>query len=155
MMARLVRVEGFRELDAALTDLVNSVGGSRATGKNVLKRTLNTATNPIETAAAANAPSLTGLLVRDVKTGTRLTRRQARAAKRAGKSTVEVHVGVADPAGMQTEFGNDHQQAEPWLRPAWDAHSPGALTTIKTELGREIEKARVRNARKVARMARK
>lgn len=153
-MVRRVRTEGFRELDAALADLVNSVGGSRATGKNVLKRTLITAAEPIERAAEAKAPVLSGALQRDVKTGTRLTRRQARAAKRAGKSTVEVHIGVADPAGMQAEFGNDHQQAEPWFRPAWDGGKGGALDDIKDALGSEIEKARHRAARKAARRAR-
>ncbi len=153
-MVQRIKVEGFRELEVALTDLVNSVGGSRATGKNVLKRTLIAAARPIENAAAANAPQLTGRLMRDVKTGTRLTRRQARGVRRAGKSSVEVHVGVADPAGVQTEFGNEHQAAQPWLRPAWDANKNVALDIIKTELGTEIEKARVRAARKAARLAR-
>ena len=154
-MTRLVKIEGLRELDAALTDLVNGVGGSRATGKNVLKRTLIAAARPIEEAAAANAPVLSGSLQRDVKTGTRLTRRQSRAVRRAGKSTVEVHVGVADPAGMQTEFGNEHQAAEPWFRPAWDGEQHNALNIVTTTLGSEIEKTRQRAARKAARLARR
>ena len=153
-MTRLVKIEGLRELDAALTDLVNGVGGSRATGKNVLKRTLIAAAQPIEAAAKANAPVLSGSLQRDVKTGTRLTRRQSRAVRRAGKSTVEVHVGVADPAGMQTEFGNEHQGAEPWFRPAWDGEQNAALNIVTTTLGTEINKAAQRAARKAARRAR-
>lgn len=152
-MARTVNVEGFRELEAGLSDLVDMVGGSRATGKNVLKRVLNSAADPIAAAAAANAPSLSGRLRRDVKTGTRLTRRQAGIVKKAGKSTVEIHVGVSDPAGVQTEFGNEHQAADPWLRPAWDANSSGALDTIRSGLGEQIEKARARAAKRAAKRA--
>lgn len=154
-MARRVKTEGFRELEAALSDLVNMVGGSRATGKNVLKRTLLKAAEPIERDAAANAPELSGTLRKDVKTGTRLTRRQAGLARKAGKSSVEVHVGVADPAGVQTEFGNANQAAQPWLRPAWDGNKDGALDTIGTELGGQIARAAARVAKKAARRARK
>ncbi len=152
-MAQTVKVEGFRETEAALSDLVDMIGGSRATGKNVLKRVLVKAAKPIESDAAANAPQLSGRLAGDVKTGTRLTRRQAGMAKALGKSTVELHVGVSDPAGVQTEFGNEHQRAEPWLRPAWDANSQGALDTISTELGPEIAKAAARVSKKAARKA--
>lgn len=154
-MSRTVKVEGFRETEAALADLVDMIGGSRTTGKNVLKRVLLKAAKPIEDDAAANAPHLSGRLGRDVKSGTRLTRRQAAMARKLGKSTVEVHVGVADPAGVQTEFGNEHQRAEPWLRPAWDANSQGALDTISTDLRPEIDKAAKRASRKAARLAAK
>lgn len=152
-MARTVKVEGFRELEVALSNLVDMVGGSRATGKNVLKRVLIKAAKPIEADAAANAPRFTGHLSREVKIGTRLTRRQARSVRKLGKSTVEIHVGVSDPAGIQTEFGNEHQRAEPWLRPAWDANSGGALDIIKSDLGSEIEKAAARVSKKAARLA--
>lgn len=153
-MARKVKLQGFRELEADLSNLVDMVGGSKATGKNVLKRVLLKAADPIERDAAANAPQLSGTLRRDVKTGTRLTRRQAGMARKLGKSSVEVHVGVADPAGVQTEFGNQHQAAEPWLRPAWDGNKDGALDTIGSELGSEIARASARAAKKAARRAR-
>jgi HK97 gp10 family phage protein len=143
------KVEGLRELEAALSDL------TRATAKNVCRRVLNKAADPIERDAAANAPQLRGHLQRDVKTGTRLTRRQAAMNRKLGKSAVEVHVGVSDPAGVQTEFGNEHQAAEPWLRPAWDANKAAALDTIGSELGTEIRKAADRQAKKAARLARR
>lgn len=146
-MATRTRVEGLRELEAALANL------PKATGKNVLKRVLVKAAQPIESDAAAAAPEFAGLLRRDVKTGTRLTRRQAGLARRQGKSTVEVHVGVSDPAGLQNEFGNEHQQAQPFIRPSWDANKEGALRTIGDELGSEIERAAARLARKAARRA--
>lgn len=148
-MANRFRVDGLRELERALAQL------PKATGKNVLKRTLMRAAEPIEQAAEEKAPELSGALKRDVKTGTRLTRRQARTARRQGKFTAEVHVGVADPAGVQTEFGNARQAAEPWFRPAWDSTQDQALDIIKDELGSEIEKAATRLARKAARQARR
>jgi HK97 gp10 family phage protein len=144
---RKTKVEGFRELEAALADL------PKATGKNVLKRVLLKAAKPIEDAARANAPKLSGALERNVTTGTKLNRRQASMAKKLGKAAVEVHVGASDPAGVQTEFGNEHQAAEPWLRPAWDAEADGALDVIKNELGTEIDKAAARAARRAAKRA--
>ncbi|MBO0750436.1 MAG: HK97 gp10 family phage protein [Porphyrobacter sp.] len=146
-MPKRVKIEGFRELEAALADL------PKATGKNVLRRVLKKAADPIERDAAANAPVRTGKLRDDVKTGTRLTRRQAAQQRKLGKSEVEVHVGVANPAGLQTEFGNAHQPAQPWMRPAWDANKEGALATIGSELGTEIKKAADRVARKAAKRA--
>lgn len=147
-MARTtVQLEGFRELEAALAEL------PKATGKNVIKRALLNAAKPIEEAAAENAPALSGHLKRDVSSGTRLTRRQAAQARRAGKSYQEVYVGVADPAGVQNEFGNEHQGPQPFLRPAWDANRDEALDRIKTELGQEIDRAAARLARKAARRA--
>lgn len=148
-----IKVEGFRELERQLSDLVDQVGGSRATGKNVLRRVLIKAAKPVEAAAAANAPILSGDLRADVKTGSRLNSRQARQARKAGKSTVEIHVGTSNPAGIQNEFGNVHQPARPWFRPAWDANSSGSLDIIRNEMGPEIDKAAARIARKAARRA--
>jgi HK97 gp10 family phage protein len=142
------RIEGLRELEAALANL------PKATGKSVLRRVLRKAATPIEDSAEANAPTLTGGLQSRIVTGTRLTRRQAQMVKREGKSDAEIHVGTADPAGIQTEFGNAHQAAEPWLRPAWDENKEGALDTIAGELGQEIDKAAKRVARKAARAGR-
>lgn len=148
-MARKVKIEGLRELEAALADL------PRGTGKNVLRRVLKKAAAPIESTAEALAPHLTGTLERNINMGTRLTRRQAQMVRKAdSKSSAEIHVGTADPAGIQTEFGNANQNAEPWLRPAWDQNKEGALNTIANDLGGEIEKAAARLARKAARAAR-
>lgn len=146
---RRTKIEGLRELEAALANL------PRATGKNVLRRVLIKAAQPIETDAAANAPKLTGRLERNVTTSGRLTKRQASMARKLGKSAVEVHVGVTDPAGVQDEFGNVNQEAQPFLRPAWDANKDGALRTIADELGAAVTKAAARQARKAARIAAK
>jgi HK97 gp10 family phage protein len=143
------KVEGLRELEAALANL------PKATGKNVLRRVLKKAAAPVESDAAAGAPQFAGLLASDVKTGTRLTRRQAGMVRREGKSDAEIHVGVSDPAGVQQEFGNENHGPQPFLRPAWDANKDAALRTIGDDLGSEIEKAAARLARKAARKAAK
>lgn len=150
LMARTVKVEGLRELEAALADL------PRATGKNVLRRVLKKAAAPIESTAEALAPHLTGTLERNINMGSRLTRRQAQMVRKAdSKSSAEIHVGTADPAGIQTEFGNVNQAAEPWLRPAWDQNKQAALDMIASDLGEEIGRASARLARKAARAAKK
>lgn len=137
-----VKVEGFRELEASLSEL------PKATGKAVLRRVLKAAGEPIQSAAQANAPVLTGQLEISIVTGTKLTRRQARMAKLANKSTVEMHVGTKNQAAVPQEFGTVNAPAQPFLRPAWDANKEGTLDTIKSNLGAEIEKAAARLAKK-------
>ena len=149
MARRSVRIEGLRELEAALADL------PKVTGKNVLRRVLKKAAAPVASDAQANAPTFVGLLSRNVAASSRLTKRQAGIARKEGKSSAEIHVGVTDPAGVQNEFGNVHQQAQPFLRPAWDANKDQALRTIADDLGNEIAKAAARVARKTARLAAK
>lgn len=145
-MAKRAKIDGLRELERTLADL------PKATGKNVLRRVLKKAAAPIETTAEALAPRFSGTLKSNIATGTRLTRRQAQMVRKANsKSSAEIHVGTSDPAGIQTEFGNVNQDAEPWLRPAWDQNKDGALDTIANDLGGEIEKAAQRLARKAAR----
>ncbi len=148
-MARsTVRLEGFKELDYALQELPKSIG------KSLVRRVLLKAGKTIAEAGAANAPlGPTGNLKASYGVGTKLTRRQRKMNKR--ESPVEVHVGPNDPAAIQTEFGNEHQAAEPHLRPAWDATKNQVLDTIKTELATAIGKAATRLARKAARDARR
>lgn len=147
-MARTkIRVEGLRELDRALREL------PKATGKNVLKRVLMKAGQPIEHHAERLAPVRTGHLKQSIGTGTKLTRRQRRQHKK--ESPVEVFVGAAEPKAHMQEFGQAHHPPQPFLRPAWDANKMGALNSIKNDLGEEIEKARQRLAKKAARLAAK
>lgn len=148
-MANRVRIDGLRELEAALANL------PKATGKNVLRRVLKKAAEPIAADAEANAPRGTGHLVRDVAVASRLTKRQAGLARKEGKSDVEVHIGVRDPAGVQNEYGNINHGPQPFMRPAWDANKDAALRSISDDLGTEIEKAAARLARKAARLAAK
>lgn len=142
------KIEGLRDLEAALADL------PRSTGRGVLRRVLKKAGEPIASAAEANAPRNTGALSREITVASRLTRRQAGMQRGLGKSEMEMHIGVRRPAGMMNEYGIG-QRAQPFMRPAWDGGKDEALRTIGTDLGTEIEKAAARAARKAARLAKK
>lgn len=171
MPKTIVKVSGLRELEAALSELPKSVG------KAVLRRVLAKAAAPIEATADRLAPSrdsgdspkyyggkvqvvdgrrrrVGGKLRRIgtgealVQAGIRLTKSQARKARKAGKSTVEYYVGTRDPAAKFYEYGTANAPAQPFLRPAWDRHKGEALDIIKDELGREIETAAARVAKR-------
>ena len=147
-MRRLTRVEGFRETERALAQL------SRSTGRAVLRRVLDSAAEPIESAMIANAPELTGALKSNIGTSGKLSRRQASKARKLGKSEVERYVGTTDPAGLLGEFGRTGQPAKPWARPAWDAEKDNALNIVSDELGSEVERAAARAARRAAKAGR-
>jgi HK97 gp10 family phage protein len=149
-MARItVKVDGLRELDAALGQLPKS------TGKAVLRRVLKKAGQPIADDAAAKVPVLTGQLQISIGLGTKLTRRQSKIHRKMfkdDKASVEMFVGAGGLAqSTQVEFGNNHQAADPFMRPAWDGNKDKALDIIATELGAEIMKAAQRMAKKAAR----
>lgn len=142
-MKTFVQVEGLRELKDALEEF------PKATSTNVLKRALMNAGEPIERAAVAYAPMLTGHLKRSFTAGTKLSRRQS--AINQKESKVEVYVGPgALVQAITQEFGTKTNRAQPFLRPAWDGQKNTALGLIKTEIADEIEKARVRLAKKTA-----
>lgn len=149
MAIATVKMEGLAELDAALVELPKS--GAKA----VLRRVLKKAAAPVEAAMVAKAPKLTGALQVSIRSGTKLTKRQQRFAKKEGKSSSEIYIGTADPAGIPQEFGTFDQNAQPFARPAWDETQDEALLIISETLGDEIEKTRQRLARKAARLAAK
>ncbi|OLP56668.1 hypothetical protein BJF92_11305 [Rhizobium rhizosphaerae] len=143
-----IKIDGLRELDQALGQL------PRSTAKSVLRRVLIEAGEPVARKARANAPKLTLHLQETTDVGTKLTRRQAALHKKETKDDrafAEVFVGTSDPAGMQDEFGNEHQASQPWLRPAWDSTKQATLERIANSLWGEIEKAAGRLARRAAR----
>lgn len=138
------KIEGLRELEQALAEL------PKATGKNVLKRTLLKAGAPIASMAASLAPHLKGKLRQSFGTGTKLSRRQRSQHKQ--ESSVEVFAGAGPLVQAITqEFGTRNHPPQPFMRPAWDANKRPALESIKDDLRDEIEKARARLARKAAR----
>lgn len=147
-ISKTVRIEGLSELDTALSALPKS------TGKAVLRRTLKKAAQPIADAAKQKVPVLTGALQISIGVGTKLTRRQDRMHRKMfkdDKAYAEMFVGAGGLAqATQAEFGNAHQQAQPYMRPAWDANKDAALDVIKTELRTEIIKAAKRLAKKAA-----
>ena len=125
----------------------------KATAKASVRRLLKKAAQPIADAGRGNAPEREGNLRESYGVGTRLTRRQRKVSKK--ESEVEVYVGPNDPAAIQTEFGNEHQAAEPHLRPAWDAEKFRALEIIRTEMWAEVEKTIARFRKRQARNPRR
>lgn len=144
----LVRVEGLRELENALGQL------PKATGKAVLRRVAKKALGIFDKAWRERAPHLTGSLEESGGVGTKLTRRQARLnRRRENRSSIEMYAGANDPAAIPEEFGWVDGQAQPFMRPAWDATKYEVLDSVADQLGPEIERSAARLARRAARRA--
>lgn len=155
MMAQNVKIDGLRELEAALAGL------PRATGKNVLRRVLKTRAEPIAEAMRSMAPDDPETGGNDLRSSialsTRLSKRQAglhRKMFRNDKAAVEMFVGAGPlPQAHLQEFGTVHHGPQPFARPAWDGGQSAMLDGIAKDLWAEIEKAAARLTRKKARAA--
>lgn len=172
MTKEVMKLEGLKELDEALKEL------PKATGKNVLRRALTAAAEPIAAQAIQAVPVKTGRLKKSIGVSRvkfssgDAGKRAFAAAMRAGASRAEareaaisaneggsnitsalvlVGPGRLRAAGMQ-EFGTVKNAPHPYLRPAWDSNRFNAAEIIKTELANEIQKAADRLARKQARL---
>lgn len=145
------KFEGGKELQAALLKLVDQTGKTTQ-GKAAMGRAAAKALIPTRDVAKQLAPKLTGALEQSIVIGARLTRRQARMAKKIGKSAVERHVGTSNPAAIPQEFGTFKESAQPFMGPAWDQTQDKALDILGKEAWVEIEKTAKRVARKAARL---
>lgn len=144
-----VKIEGLQETVANLGDL------SRATQRNVVRRTLERAGQPTASLASRLAPEQRGVLAFSIAVSPQLTRRQ----KREGKvNEVEMHIGPAGGQGALfyaafQEFGTIDMPPHPYMRPAWEATKAAVLGLIVSGLSTEVDKAAARAAAKVARLA--
>lgn len=157
-MSVTVKIEGLRELDAALGALAEEFG--KASGKAVLRRVGIKALQPMAETTRSLAPDDPETGGDDLKSsyivGTRLNKRQASMARRdQDKATVTVYMGTNDPAGLQQEFGNVNHGPQPHIRPAFDQHKMEAIEIVGKELGPEIEKTATRLAKRRAARAAK
>lgn len=173
-MKTTVKIEGLSELDAALGAL------PKATARNVLKRALKKAGEPIAAEARRLAPVDEGHLRDSIVVSPRLKNRaglaefsaalrsgaskeaatralrDARRAAAGSKSFAETYVGAGPlPQAHLVEFGTVNMAAQPFLRPAFDREKAGAARAIRDELADAIEKAAARLERKAARLAAK
>lgn len=141
-----IKIEGLRELDAALGKL------PKAAAKAVLRRVLTEAGEPIARTARGLAPRDEFHLYESIDVGTKLSRRQAGLHKgRGGQAFQEMFVGTNNPAGVQQEFGNERHGPQPFMRPAWDSKKGETLDYIATALWGEIAKTAARVAKRTAR----
>lgn len=145
-----MKIEGLKELDAALADL------SKASARNALRKGLAEAAEPLAEKMRERAPSDPSTTGEDLKSsigvGTKLAPRQAklhRKASRNDKAFAEVFVGAgAVPQAHQQEFGNSRHAPQPFARPAWDEDKLPLLNRIRASLAKTIDKAVQRAARK-------
>jgi HK97 gp10 family phage protein len=147
----MIRVEGLKECEAALQDLINTAGVSTATGKNTVRRAMRFSLEPIKQAMINHAPVLKGRLKAGINISTQLSRRQR--AQHVKQDAVEVFVGVKPlPQAHLTEFGAAHMAPRAWARPAVDQNVPTVIERFKSQLLIEIQKTAERHARKAARL---
>jgi HK97 gp10 family phage protein len=145
-----VRLEGFRELEAALNELPKS------TAKNVLRRVAKGALQPMAEKARSFAPFDQGDLRASIQVSERRTKRVARINRFDKNTGIQMAMGpVSGKAVLNyatfVEFGTVDSRPQPFLRPAWDGGKEAALDYVKVNLGREIDRAASRLAKKAAR----
>lgn len=160
-----VRIDGLKELDAALAEL------SKATASNTLYRVLFAAAAPLDEAWRTNAPvgpvnhgkhphkhlrqtggiAKSGAVIGNEAYYGELSssgdHAQAVVAKRnalrnSSRAFAEVTIGPGRaPQAIWSEFGTSRQAAKPYFRPAWDATKDEALRIMVEQSRIEITKS--------------
>lgn len=151
-MKTTMRIDGLRELDAALGQL------PKAAAKGVLRRVGIKALQPMADTARQLAPDDPATGGNDLKNsitvGTRLNIRQTRLKKkRDDKSFQEVYMGPTVGHGLLQEFGTVSHAPQPFMRPAFSQHAEETIKIVAAELGDEIHKTAARRARSAAKKA--
>ena len=137
-----VKIEGLREVDAALGQL------GKATGRNVMRRVAIKRLQPIADEMKANAPVDQSDLRDSIIVTTKNPKRNRK------RSEVEAHAGPGrHPQAHLQEFGTAHHAPQPFARPAWDGGKDALLEGITDDFWTEISKAAARQAKKAARLA--
>ena len=140
-------IHGLKEVMAAMEQLP-----TMAMKKAVVRNALKKASKPIAVAAKSNALSLpikADKIADSIKVGTSVKRSQRR---RADRSRVTVYVGSSHPLSHLFEFGTTerynkkgayrgHLSPTPFMRQAWDANKKIALSLLKEELWKALQKS--------------
>ena len=143
MSRQTVRVDGLKEVDAALGQL------GKATGRNVMRRVAVKRLQPIADDMRAKAP----VDQTDLRDSITVTTKNPK--KNRKRSEVEAHAGPGrHPQAHLQEFGTAHHGPQPFARPAWDAGKDELLDGIVDDFWSEISKAAERQAKKAAKLAR-
>lgn len=148
-----VRVDGLREIDAALKEL------PKAAGKTAMRRVLKKRAEPIAEmmrSLAPDDPETGGKDLRNsIGVSTRLSPRQRRQHRKIDdRAGVEMFIGAGPlPQAHLQEFGTAHHAPQPFARPAWDAHKGALLKGIGADMWLEIQRATERLRRRAARLA--
>lgn len=135
------KITGLKELEKGLMELKS------ATAKNVARRTLKEAGEPVARAARALAPVDEADLRESIDVSERLAPSVRK--QKSKQSALEMYVGPGQhPQAITQEFGTWFHPAQPFMRPAWASTQMQALDIMVTLLGIEIEKAAARARRK-------
>jgi hypothetical protein len=113
----------------------------KATAQGVGRRSLQVPAAILRDEMKARVPKLSGATEQSIEIG----------SERARKGRPAVNVTAADIASVQLEFGNQHQAAEPFGRPAEAAKRDQMLDRFGTALKAEVDKTVIRAAKKAAR----
>ena len=136
-----VRMEGLRELDAALSQFTPTKR------RSIGRKALDEAGEITAKAARALAPVDSGALRESIDVSGTLARSQKSEHVKAAEQ--ERFIGPDNrPQGHLREFGSDGNAPEPFMRPAWDQTKGQVLDRISDELWVGIEKAVTAAARK-------
>ena len=163
-MAQRFRLDGLSEVEAVMTGLGKSMSNAvmRRTAKKVLTPMIETARSIVE---AQSSDTGDGGLAKSLAVTTKLSKRQAKEARRESKSYSETYAGAAAlPQAHLLEFGTGERfhkngksvgsmKAEPFMRPAWDQHKSGMADAVGGELWEEIERTIARKDRRQAKKA--
>lgn len=140
-----IEITGLSQAIAGLEELKLS------TAKGVLRRVGIAALQPFVAAMEADTPRRTGHLAASETAGSKLSPRQARIAAKEKDALVEVYAGPGPlPQAVQEEFGNIHQAARPFVRPAWAQTKDQVQQRVADGLGAEVKKTAERIARRTA-----
>ena len=140
-------IVGLKECMDALSELP-----TMSMKKGVVRNALKKAALPVKEAAQANAQSLpmrAAKLAESIKVGTSVKKSQR---GRVDRSRVTVYVGSSHPLAHLFEFGTAERFTKsgaargyippmPFLRQAWDSNKKIALSRLKEELWRALEKS--------------
>jgi len=149
-MASTVRVDGLKELRAALVDL-----GDR-TGKRVLNRAVNSGARVIRDQARQNVPVDTGQLKASIVTAKRRARKGTavyvvalsskrkkyadnKKNRRLGRAGEAYKAEGAGYYGRFLEFGTSKMRPRKFMTPAFESRKRDALDAIKAALGDGVE----------------
>lgn len=145
-MKTIVKVEGLKEIDAALNQFTPTK--RRAIGRVALDNA-GEITAKAARALAPVAPIDGGYLRESISVSGTLSRRQK--SEHTRQSEQERFIGPDNrPNAHLREFGSDGAPPHPFMRPAWDETKEQVLDRIGDELWVGIEKAAQQAVRRAA-----
>lgn len=146
-----VKVTGLEGVKSGFKEL------TKATARNVGRRALEAGAEPIRDKARQLAPKDEHDLEKSIQIGNRANTRASRRFKRENPDVIEKFIGIDGTVdkrvaiySYEQEFGNNYQQAQPYMRPAWESEKMAALDRTVEVLRQETNKSVARARKKAA-----